>query len=399
MYSVKNWISLEKSFQEELDTLNNLKIDELNRIYDQKLKCVVKSFPELKTSSKFTQAYNDYRQLFYLYLTQRTYFGTDIDYKRVITHRELVKSKLAIKKFLEAKFDLSTVSINDQALRIWQKTLDIPYYLNITGKLYLDKSHEQGETPVLDALNKGVRKLGRDQNVIVNWDGLNLLPQSSYDGKTLNIIAFEHAHSYLDTIAQANIPKDLRKGTGFFGAATFIFPAYWVKQLQKSDEYIVVNQGKEIQKTLDVVSRKRLDKFCAAAEGLSPAGVYDTRPVSPLFLNTYYALRQKGLKVNLTPMTFPKNFRPYNQWLSNDTSKIAKGVVSRPLSSKAADKLVSLTGDKKSIAYWLRATWHESMITDGKLFLSAPPFSDLIKQVNQVTWDRLDEVLPVDCKL
>lgn len=399
---VLDWYKAEIKFQNTYDAFQLKKLDYISDAVIQNAECIkatlskVPLYPSKREA--FKKALTALIQQRQIYLQNKKLFGTKEDYLRVLAYNRLYELQNAYVARVEEALSVDDSDTLKALDKLAEDLMSLPYFAKILYALNFERQSGQGETPILDALGEGVASLGRQWGVSVKWKGLENLPAQIYDGKTLNIVAFEHANSYLDTIAQAAIPKSKRKGLGFYGAAKYVFPESWVKSLEKSDHYIVVNQGKEVSRTLEIIGSRKLHGFLAAAEGLTPAGLYETRPVSGLFTDTYWQLKDEGLDINITPMSYPDNFRLYNHWkIKTQRPNVITGVVETSLSSDAADALYALTNDRSSIGIWLRSMWHKTLITDQNLLLSSPSLNALEIAVNQRLWTKITKKVPNAC--
>ena len=399
---VLDWYKTEITFHKTYDAFQNKKLDYMADVVIRNAECVKSTLSKVplypSKREAFKNALADLIAQKQVYLRNKKLFGTKEDYLRVLAYNRLYEFQNAYVARVEEALDIDDSDTLKALDKIADDLMSLPFYAKILYAMNFQRESGQGETPILDAIGEGVASMGRQWDVTVKWQGLENLPAQVYDGKTLNIVAFEHANSYLDTIAQAALPKSKRKGLGFYGAAKYVFPESWVKSLEKSDHYIVVNQGKEVSRTLDIIRARKLHGFLAAGEGLTPAGLYETRPVSTLFTDTYWQLKNEGLDINITPMSYPNNFRLYNHWkIKTDKPKIVTGVVESSLSSHAADALYALTKDKASVGIWVRSMWHKTLITDQTHLLSSPSLSALEVAVNKRLWSKISKKVPNAC--
>lgn len=400
---ILSWYKSEILFQKKYDEFQNKK---LSYMADKVLKtgeCLRNNLTQKvalssKRKNEIIQKWNALVQLKENYQKNTPLFGTKKDYLRVLSYNRLYEGQNAFAVSMEEALNVDDNESIKALDDLFLEMMNLPHYIKIMYAMNFQRLSSQGETPILDAIGEGAASMGRQWDVRVTWQGLGNLPEPVYDGKTLNIVAFEHANSYLDTIAQAEIPAEKRKGLGFYGAAKYVFPEAWVHSLDKSDHYIVVNQGKEVTRTLEIIQDRKLHGFLAAGEGLTPAGLFETRPVSSLFTETYWELKAKGLEINIIPMSYPNNFRLYNHWkIKSEIPKRVLGVVEKPLSSHAADTLLQLTKEPASVGIWLRSVWHKSLVTDSTRLLSSPGIRDIEKAVNLRLWGKIQKKLKTSC--
>jgi hypothetical protein len=395
---ILEWVQAEKKFQTEYDALQNAKLRLFGDSFIKDASCVLSENPRL---TPLATQIEKLKSIFKKYQSLENRFGKEEDYLRVLAYNDFYRAQVETLKLLSSVslFQASEPSYSDSMSELFNGILKLPSIFKVFVSALSQKVSPQGETPILDALEGGVRQLGRENQVTVQWQGLENLPAPIYDGKTLHIIAFEHAQSYLDTIAQAELPKERRRGIGFFGAAQYVFPAPLVKALDESDHYVVVNNGTEVAKTLKIVTEKKLHGFFAAGEGLTPAGLYDLRPVTPLFTKTYFELSRRGLNIHVFPMSFPENFRLHNAWKvgSIQDEKKVVGIVGQKISSAFIQKLYRLTREEASLGVFLRASWMRTFRNDQGRFLSSPSIDELKEAIYQRYWQRIAEYTNSDC--
>ena len=139
--------------------------------------------------------------------------------------------------------------------------------------------------------------------------------------------------------------------------------------------------------------------FFAAAEGLTPAGLFETRPISPLFIDTYFTLLRNGLEPVITPMNFPDSFRLHNEWKlgSPSTPKLIRGRVGKKIASSVVQRLRAVTGEARSLGILLRAIWHRQFVTDSTHLISSPSVEELEQMITRRYWGRLSENKATGC--
>lgn len=380
---IRDWYDEEVKFQKEYDHYQNLKLDYFALLNLKEAKGLAGSINNKKVQSEIQKL----EILTKEYFEKKDLFGTREDYLRVVAYRDMSKQHIVLSNIFRKSLRSTIKNLPTTIEDTLERLALLPNQIEILQTLKYQQNSPQGETPIIDAMGKAMRKMGRQEQITVKWLGLGHMPRPEYDGQTVNIVAFEHANPLLDTLAQAEIPPSARKGIGFFGVAKYVFPDKWVKMLRSSDHYIVVNEGQEIPRTLEIIGAKKLHGFFASAEGLSPAGMFETRPVSPLFTDTYWELKKLGLRVNIVPMGYPKNFRLFDEWKHDKSkNKSILGVVSPALPSEKADVLAEITGETKSVAIWLRSVWHEQLKNEA-LILGSPSVEDIEEMVQKRLWD------------
>lgn len=394
--SIQEWYRAEVSFQKKYDTFQlkkqlyfahkvaseaNCWFDKLNKFQKRRLK---------KKLDKLTfkkAAYENNRDL----------FGSENDLLRAISYTEMTDAQLLFSKKLEKVLGVNNKSLSDHTDGIKKGFHLLPHLLKIQKAMIKDRNSSQGETPILDIMGEGVLAYARIQQVKTTLSGLENIPIPVYDGKTINVISFEHANGTLDTIVQSAIPKENRKGIGFFGAAQYVFPGAWVRSLEKSDHYIVVNKGREISRTRELIDSRKLHGFMAAAEGFTSSGLFETRPISPLFISTYWELHDLGYTINIIPMSYPENSLLYHE-LPVNRPLFVSGIIGKPLTSIAAERLLALTGERESMGIWLRSAWHRELKTDESLLLSSPGISAIERALEQRLWRKVAVIFPEQCR-
>lgn len=243
----------------------------------------------------------------------------------------------------------------------------------------------QDRAPITEALASTQRKLVRMRQIKTSWDGLENLENLEHDGKTLNMFLINHANSFFDTSAQQSFPV---KGLSSMGNVDIFFPEFLAKRMVKSDHIIAVGHGDTTQKAIDLVKNKKLNKFFLAIEGITGVGLYEMRPVMPLFNTSVYDSIKRGLNLKLYPVAFPDNFRLMNDWRSPiDGKKKARGVVLPPLDNEICLKLKEITHSEESIGEFIRWNWFSTLNNSNSEILSMPFPSEILNLIHQMTWE------------
>jgi hypothetical protein len=239
--------------------------------------------------------------------------------------------------------------------------------------------------PIPEALAGAQRKLVKMRNIETKWEGLSNIEGIEHDGKTLNMFLINHANSFFDTSAQQDFPV---KGMSSMGNVDVFFPPFLARRMVKSDHMITIGHGDTTQKTIDLVRRKQLNRFFLAIEGITGTGLYEMRPVMPLFSFAVYDSISRGLSLKLYPVAFPDNFRLMNDWRSPiEGKKAARGIVFPPLTSEMCIHLKRLTGSEDSISHVIRWNWFSALNNSSEEVLSMPFPSEIMKRIDKMVWD------------
>lgn len=243
------------------------------------------------------------------------------------------------------------------------------------------------EAPIIDALRKVAKKIAEEKQVMTEWRGLEKFEKMPLDGETLNLIVFMHANSFYDTSVQGTLELD---GLSSIGNVDIIFPKFLAKRCDKSDHIVAVGHGDIIQKTIDIVKSKRLNKFFIAAEGLTPVGFYEMRPLIDVFANSVYELIRRGLKVNIYPVSFPDNFRMMNDYRRPiEGNKLAYGVVHKAIKTNEIKEIFKATNDEQALSHYIRWVWFNDLINDETRDIGMPKPTQLKEWLDGMIWGRL----------
>ncbi len=238
--------------------------------------------------------------------------------------------------------------------------------------------------PIPEALASTQRRLVALRNIQVSWEGLENIGNLEHDGKTLHMFLINHANSFLDTSAQQAFPV---KGMSSIGNVDIFFPRFLAQRMVKSDHMITVGHGDTTQKTIDLVRSRQLNRFFLAAEGITGTGLYEMRPVMPLFSLAVYDAIERGLDVNLYPVAFPDNFRLLNDWRDPiEGEKLVRGVVMPPISTQLCLGLRELTGSPDAISLLLRWHWFRTLSHSNREVLSMPYPTEIQRRLEAMIW-------------
>ena len=243
------------------------------------------------------------------------------------------------------------------------------------------------EAPIIDALRKVSKKLAEVKQVRTEWRGLQNFEKMPLDGKTLNLVVFMHANSFYDTSVQGTLKLE---GLSSIGNVDIIFPKFLAKRCDKSDHIVAVGHGDIIQKTIDIVKSRRLNKFFIAAEGLTPVGFYEMRPLIDVFALSVYELIKRGIKVNIYPVSFPDNFRMMNDYRRPiEGNKLAYGIVHPVIKTDAINEILKATSDPQALANYIRWVWFKDLINDKTRDIGMPKPTQMKEWLEGMIWGTL----------
>ncbi len=390
---VNEHLTLIKSFFKKYDEFNLAKIDFFHAEALKRSHLEAAYFISLKgkLTKKMLKHLHNLETSRATYLDRKIYFGTEQDLERldigqtVLHHYGLFATEIRkergekttrtfgpskIVPFIDTPSD-ALKSLDRFLLLLWNA-----YFRTRTGK--------QDYAPIPEALQSVQRRLVKMRNVEVKWEGMENLEDVSHDGKTLNMFLINHANSFFDTSAQQAFPV---KGMSAMGNVDVFFPAFLVKRMVKSDHMISVGHGDTTKKTIELVQKKQLNKFFLAIEGITGTGLYEMRPVLPLFHPAVYDSIERGLELKLYPVAFPDNFRLLNDWRNPIEGKIAaRGVLQKPFSTEHCLGLRNATNNIDSISHLIRWSWFSTLNTNHIEVLSMPAPSEIQRRLNLMIW-------------
>jgi hypothetical protein len=238
--------------------------------------------------------------------------------------------------------------------------------------------------PITEALTGAQRKLVKMRNIKTSWEGLENIKSVEHDGKTLHMFLINHANSFYDTSAQQAFPI---KGMSSMGNVDIFFPPFLARRMVKSDHIVAVGHGDTTQKSIDLVRNKKLNRFFLAVEGITGVGLYEMRPVMPLFNFAIYDSIARGLELKLYPVAFPDNFRLMNDWRSPiEGPKVARGVVHEPFDNKICLNLKEITQTDDAVSQLLRWNWFSSLPNSDEEVLGMPYPSEIMQRLDRMIW-------------
>jgi len=258
-------------------------------------------------------------------------------------------------------------------------------FINLLWQSYFRaRTGIKDHAPIPEALQSTQQRLVRMRRVETRWDGLEHLGDLSHDGKTLNMFLINHANSFFDTSAQQAFPV---KGLSVMGNVDVFFPPFLARRMVRSDHMITVGHGDTTGKAIELVRRRQLNKFFLAIEGITGVGLYEMRPVMPLFNSAVYEAIERGLELKLYPISFPENFRLLNDWRAPVEGKIpARGVLQPPLGTEHCLALKRATGREESIGLLMRWAWFATLNTSEQEWLSMPYPSEIQRRLDLMFW-------------
>jgi hypothetical protein len=325
------------------------------------------------------------------YLDSKIYFGTERDLERLDIGQQM----------LPAYGEFASAILKSRGKKAWRKygsgkivpfVDNLPDAFNTSGQFlrllwasyFRANTGKQDSAPIPEALGATQRKLVKLRKIDTSWEGLENIENLDHDGKTLNMFLINHANSFYDTSAQQAFPV---KGISSIGNVDIFFPPFLAKRMVKSDHVITVGHGDTTQKTVDLVRRKQLNKFFLAIEGITGVGLYEMRPVMPLFNSSVYDSIKRGLNLKLYPVAFPDNFRLMNDWRSPiEGLKKARGIVLPPLSNEVCLGLKEMTQSEDGIGQFIRWNWFSTLNNSNEEVLSMPYPSEILKRLERMIW-------------
>jgi hypothetical protein len=155
----------------------------------------------------------------------------------------------------------------------------------------------------------------------------------------------------------------------------------------KSDHIVAVGHGDTTQKSIDLVKAKKLNRFFLAVEGITGVGLYEMRPVMPLFNFAIYDSIERGLELKLYPVAFPDNFRLLNDWRSPiEGSRVARGIVHEPFDNIICLNLREITQTDDAVAQLLRWNWFSSLRNSEEEVLGMPYPTEIMLRLERMIW-------------
>lgn len=389
---VRSHALMEKFFS-EYDQFNLKKID---FIFSSILKRAHEEADlEMKSAGKLDKKAKKWlarmEEIYALYLERVPYFGTEQDMERLDVGQKMLPAYGEFAKALRK-------SRGETPWRNFGSAKIVPFvdspsdFLKVSGQFarLLWNAYFRANTglpdraPIPEALAGAQRKLVKMRNIETIWEGLQNIESLEHDGKTLNMFLINHANSFFDTSAQQAFPV---KGMSSMGNVDVFFPGFLARRMVRSDHMVTVGHGDTTQKTIELVKKKQLNRFFLAVEGITGVGLYEMRPVMPLFNFAVYDSIARGLNLKLYPIAFPDNFRLMNDWRSPIEGKIAaRGVVFPPITTEMCLNLKELTGHDSAVAEVIRWTWFSALNNSSEMVLSMPYPSEIMSRIERMVW-------------
>lgn len=390
---VKESIDEIRKFFRAYDDFNLLKIDfffseVLTRAHNETLAYIKENGKLPKKAAKQLKAlednYSKYQEL-------KQYFGTERDMERLDVGQNILPSYALFVKEIR----------KDRGEKPWRNfgpSKIVPFvdnvgdFLKVSGQFarllwnsyFRTRTGLPDRAPITEALSGAQRKLVKMRHIQTSWEGLENIKSVEHDGKTLHMFLINHANSFFDTSAQQAFPI---KGMSSMGNVDVFFPPFLARRMVKSDHIVTVGHGDTTQKTIDLVRAKQLNRFFLAVEGITGVGLYEMRPVMPLFNFAVYDSIERGLELKLYPVAFPDNFRLMNDWRSPiEGPKVARGVVHEPFTNQICLSLREITQRDDSISQLLRWNWFSSLRNSEEEVLGMPYPSVLRQNLERMIW-------------
>lgn len=382
-----------RRFFDAYDKFNLTKIDYFfNEVL---LRARAEALLEIKTTGKLpkkaAKLLKNLEADFIAYQDAKKYFGTEQDMERLDIGQKILPGYANFIKILR----------KERGEKPWRKfgsakivpfVDTVPDFLKVSGQFarLLWNSYFRANTgktdraPIPEALAATQRKLVKMRNIQTKWEGLDNVKNIAHDGKTLHMFLINHANSFFDTSAQQAFPI---KGMSSMGNVDVFFPAFLARRMVKSDHMVTVGHGDTTQKTIDLVRSKQLNRFFLAVEGITGVGLFEMRPVMPLFNFAIYDSIARGLELQLYPVAFPDNFRLMNDWRSPiEGPKVARGVVYPPMNNEICLNLKEITQTDDAVSQLLRWNWFHSLNNSNDEVLSMPSPSAIMNNLDKMIW-------------
>lgn len=325
------------------------------------------------------------------YQDAKKYFGTEQDMERLDIGQKILPGYAEFVKTLrKARGEKPWRKFGSAKIVPFVDT--VPDFLKVSGQFarLLWNSYFRANTgkadraPIPEALAGAQRKLVKMRNIQTSWEGMHHVKDISHDGKTLHMFLINHANSFFDTSAQQAFPI---KGMSSMGNVDVFFPPFLARRMVKSDHMVTVGHGDTTQKTIDLVKSKQLNRFFLAVEGITGVGLFEMRPVMPLFNFAIYDSIARGLELQLYPVAFPDNFRLMNDWRSPiEGPKVARGVVYPPMNNEICLNLKEITQTDDAVSQLLRWNWFHSLNNSNDEVLSMPYPSAIMANLDKMIW-------------
>lgn len=325
------------------------------------------------------------------YLERKIFFGTERDLERLDIGQEVLHHYGLFAKEIRNKHG-EKVTRNFGSAKI-VPFVDTPkdliksfdrFFMLLWSAYFRTNSTKPDTAPIPDSLQSVQKRLVKMRKIEVKWEGLENLGDVSHDGKTVNMFLINHANSFFDTSAQQAFPV---KGMSAMGNVDIFFPSFLAKRMVKSNTMISIGHGDIIGKTKELVETRQLNKFFLAIEGITGTGLYEMRPVLPIFHGAVYEAINRGLELNLYPVAFPDNFRLLNDWRNPIEGKIAsRGVLLKPLNKAHCVGLREATSEMDTVGQLIRWSWFSTLNNNAETSLSMPFPYEISRRLELMIW-------------
>jgi len=380
-----------KKFFKKYDDFNLKKIDFIQEFLLKNAHEVVQQ--ELEFSGKLSKNskkwFKTLIERHHQYQKEKNRFGTDLDFYRtkinfLATYGNFVNSiRTAQGEHPWRKFGGGKILPFIDSPRDFFKVSD-KFFNLIWNSYFRARTGIPDRAPIVDALSEIQGRFSKMRNLKTHWEGIENLQDTSHDGQTLNLFLINHANSYFDTTVQQTFPL---KNISAMGNVDIIFPKFLSKQMIRSDHMITIGHGDTLSKTINLIKKKQLNKFFLSIEGFTGTGLYEMRPVIPLFAESLYAMIERGMKVKLYPIAFPDNFKLMNDWRAPiEGNVVSKGVLRPLIDTETCLDLFELTKSKESISQIIRWDWFLTLNNSDDLVLSMPYPSVILNLIEEMTW-------------
>gem|GEM_PF-5895730 len=394
--SLKLSISAIENFFKAYDQFNLLKIDFFmeNALQDLRVKYIPqRESLKKRARKKLDQALLEIESNFRNYGLRKPNIGKENDFERVEAGRDFFNGVGNFSNLLKA-------ATGEKENRIWGVKL-LPFidttkellpltddFMQLLYSSYFKaRRNRPNQAPIIDSLRKLSQKIADNRGTKTKWLGLENLAPMPLDGESINIFVFMHANSYFDTSVQGTLELD---GLSSIGNVDVIFPKFLAKRMIKSDHIVTVGHGDVLGKTEGIIRSKQLNKFFIAPEGLTPVGFYEMRPLVDIFMDSIYALIERGLKVNLYPISFPDNFRFLNDYRRPiEGDKLAYGVIHPHLATSELIDLLKITKDPQAAAHLIRWIWFSDLKNTTDLDMGMPKPTQMKEWFDDMIWGNL----------
>ncbi|MFZ4712230.1 MAG: hypothetical protein ACOYL6_00845 [Bacteriovoracaceae bacterium] len=394
---LKEKLSSLKLFFKHYDSFNNQKIRYFTDLtHTQIQRAVAKILPDIKKRDrkKIKVSLKKVEELYQDTFIKEALFGGPNDFLRVVAFRNFyMEVAVLINELVQAEGNTPSHKAGKSILPYTDSMSEFlpvaPDFLKLMYQLYFrTNAGGQGEAPIIETLKNSQKKIAKIHGTTFHWDGLENLEANPYDGETIHLFFMNHANSYYDTTAQVNFPAE---GVSSIGNVNVIFPPFMAKRLKKSNNMVTVGDGHEIEHIEKTIKEKRLNRFMVATEGLTPVGFYEMRPMLTNVAPILKAIKDKGLKIKLYPMTFPDHLTLMNEWRSpmEMKSNRAHGVLHSVINHEQIFDLTSRTGDDDSICQFIRYVWFKDLKNSPEVLLGMPKPSEINHRMKIQLWSDL----------